>query len=140
MEAAFVFCEKKLTVYLQGELDHHAAGGVRGKIDGEILRRSPLVVALDFSKVTFMDSSGLGLIMGRYKLMSERGGEVVVENPPPHINKVLALAGINRLVKVKRSEKLSKGGKKRKENSCDEKETGQGNKQGEDMLSGAVTE
>ena len=55
---------------------------------------------IDFSRVTFMDSSGIGLIMGRYKLMCGQGGEVIVARPPAYIKKVLRLAGVDRLARL----------------------------------------
>ena len=55
---------------------------------------------MDFSEVGFMDSSGIGLVMGRYKLMQEIGGNLVVRNPPPHIKKVMRLSGIDRLASI----------------------------------------
>ena len=55
---------------------------------------------LDFSRVTFMDSSGIGLVMGRYKLMTERGGKCVVADPPAYISRVMRISGINRLCEI----------------------------------------
>lgn len=100
MSAGFVFYKKTLTVYIQGELDHHSAKEIRSRIDGEILRREPNFLELDFSAVTFMDSSGIGLVMGRYKIMSERGGKVVILNPTPPIKKVMLISGIGKLAKI----------------------------------------
>ena len=100
MSVAFVYHEDKLTAYIQGELDHHAAKGIRQHIDGEVIRRKPKVLYLDFSKVTFMDSSGIGLVMGRYKLLSEWGGSIVIQNPPPSIKKVMQVAGLAKLAKI----------------------------------------
>ena len=61
---------------------------------------NPLTLILDYSQVTFMDSSGIGLVMGRYRIMSEMGGEVIVASPPAYIRKVLQLAGMHRLTKI----------------------------------------
>ena len=58
------------------------------------------VLILDFGGVTFMDSSGIGLIMGRHRTMQEIGGEVIVQNPPPHIRRVLRISGIERIAKI----------------------------------------
>ena len=63
-----------LTVFLDGEIDHHSAPSVRNTVDEAVMTQSPSRLALDFSSVSFMDSSGIGLIMGRYKLMNGRGG------------------------------------------------------------------
>lgn len=87
---------------LDGEIDHHTAKGVREKIDFEIENNSPKILVLDFSDVTFMDSSGIGLIMGRYKQMKNIGGEVKIKNPSPNTLRVLKLAGMDRLAKIER--------------------------------------
>ena len=85
---------KTLTARLSGEIDHHWAGILREKIDEHIQAARPAGdTAADFSAVTFMDSSGIGLILGRYKLARELGGTVVVQNVPKDIRRMLALGG-----------------------------------------------
>ncbi len=91
---------KILTALLQGEIDHHCAGEIRRCIDIAIDKYSPELLALDFSGVTFMDSSGIGLVMGRYKLMKETGGETIVLNPRDDIRKLMELASLGRLTKI----------------------------------------
>ena len=83
---------------LTGEIDHHSAHWLRMDIDTAIQDRSPKELLLDFSEVSFMDSSGVGLVMGRYKNMKERGGRVVLANMPEYIEKVMNLAGMDRLL------------------------------------------
>ena len=90
----------KITAVLTGEIDHHSARVIRSNIDRDIEREKPKVLILDFSGVNFMDSSGIGLIMGRYKMMLENDGRVIIKSPQPYIKKVLKLAGITRIVKV----------------------------------------
>lgn len=92
--------KSKLTAYLSGEIDHHSAKDIRKEIDINVQKLNPSELYLDFSKVDFMDSSGIGLVMGRYKLQSERGGKVFIQNPPPLIKKVMLVAGINKLAKI----------------------------------------
>ena len=58
---------------------------------------------MDMSAVNFMDSSGLGLIMGRYSLMNELGGEVIVTDPNPAIERILTLAGMERVIKIQKT-------------------------------------
>ena len=62
-----------LTAWLSGELDHHAAGTIREQVDHAVERYHPRELTLDFSGVGFMDSSGIGLVMGRYRLMKLAG-------------------------------------------------------------------
>ena len=58
------------------------------------------MLVLDFKNVSFMDSSGIGLVMGRYKTVSEIGGELAIINTSPGIGKVMRLAGMERLAKI----------------------------------------
>ncbi len=84
---------------LSGEIDHHLAAPLRETIDSAILRDKPSALLLDFSDVSFMDSSGIGLVMGRYRLMNEAGGETEVTGVSPQIRKVMKLAGLDRLAR-----------------------------------------
>ena len=88
-----------LTARLQGEIDHHSAAELRREIDERIEGELPTILCLDFGGVTFMDSSGIGLIMGRYRSMQAIGGQVVVQNTSNRLLKVMRLAGLERLVK-----------------------------------------
>ena len=85
---------------LRGEIDHHTARDIRTQLDRFIITMQPEVFAIDFADITFMDSSGIGLIMGRCKLMNECGGRLEVRNPQPYIRRVMKLSGIERIVKV----------------------------------------
>ena len=92
--------KSKLTAYISGEIDHHTAKYIRKEIDINVEKLNPAELYLDFSKVDFMDSSGIGLVMGRYKHQNQRGGKVFIQNPPPLIKKVMLVAGINKLAKI----------------------------------------
>lgn len=89
-----------LVAQLSGELDHHNVRSIREEIDTAISEQQPEKLALDFGGVTFMDSSGIGLILGRCKIMGGIGGSAVVRNPPPHIRRVMRLSGIERIAKI----------------------------------------
>ena len=86
---------------LSGEIDHHNAKELRTELDRFIVAAQPRSLAIDFGGITFMDSSGIGLIMGRSKLMKECGGRLEVLNPQPYIRRVLRLAGIERIVNIR---------------------------------------
>ena len=86
--------EKTLIAILSGEIDHHCAQPMRAEIDAKIDDLQPSVLVLDFAGVTFMDSSGIGLIMGRHRTMEAIGGSVIVRDPPPHIRRVIRLSGM----------------------------------------------
>ena len=90
-----------LSVHVRGEIDHHTAASIRQGIDAALFEKRPAKLILDLSAVSFMDSSGLGLIMGRYSVMKELGGEMVVWNPSPETRAILKLAGMERLVTIR---------------------------------------
>lgn len=90
----------RMLVRVKGEIDHHSAVSMRTDIDAKIFEHRPRRLVLDLSEVNFMDSSGLGLIMGRYSLVKELGGEMSVFNPCKSVLRVLELAGFNRLIKI----------------------------------------
>ena len=87
-----------MEIYLKGELDHHGAKGMMMRLDRELELALPLQLVLDFSGVAFMDSSGIGLIIGRYKLMSRRGGSVAVSCRSGKVDRIFEMAGLYQLV------------------------------------------
>lgn len=93
--------EKKLTVRLSGEIDHHSAGGMRRRIDGEMLTREPEELILDFSQVSFMDSSAVGLVIGRYKKAASVGCKVAVEGLKERDKKIMLMSGLQNKVEFR---------------------------------------
>jgi len=89
--------QETLTAFLEGEIDHHTASGMREAIDKELTACRPKTLHLDFGGIGFMDSSGIGLVMGRYQLMRELGGQVKVVNSQPAVGRLMRLAGLERL-------------------------------------------
>ena len=99
--------EDTVTAYLTGDIDHHSARNIREDIDAFIQMKKPSLLRLDFSGVSFMDSSGIGLIMGRYRLMSLYGGTVKVVNVPEGLAKMMNLSGLSALdIIERRGEKI----------------------------------
>lgn len=86
-----------MTARLYGEIDHHIAPGIRSAIDARIESTHPRVLRMDFSAVSFMDSSGIGLVMGRYRSVSLVGGTCEVVNIPAPLSRVFALSGLGGL-------------------------------------------
>ncbi len=89
---------EQLLVRLNGEIDHHTAAEMRFRIDGELNRSVPSLLILDFGGVDFMDSSGIGLILGRLRLVSGWSGRLAVTNPKPAVRKMIRLAGLEKLL------------------------------------------
>ena len=98
-----------LIVHIKGEIDHHSAVLVRTGIDEEIIIKRPKQVLLELSAVDFMDSSGLGLIMGRYMKMQAVGGVLVLREPNERILKIFKLAGLEKIVDIERKESKDEG-------------------------------
>ncbi|MBQ9557272.1 MAG: STAS domain-containing protein [Clostridia bacterium] len=101
MELKYEQRAKTLTLTLPAEIDHHSAKPVREETDRWIAKLKPESVVIDFSGVKFMDSSGIGLILGRYNKVAPYGGRVVVECADRRTLQLLRLAGVQKLVEIK---------------------------------------
>ena len=100
METKWIEADRLLIVKLKEEIDHHVAEKIRRKVDYEIQRYLPKKVIFDFSSVNFMDSAGIGMIIGRYKLISMFGAIMEIHNVCIQIQKILQMSGVTNLVKV----------------------------------------
>ena len=89
--------ERTLIAYLKCDIDHHTAKRMREKIDSELFLKKPELLVIDFSAVEFMDSSGLGLILGRVERASSLRTSVRVTGLSPTLMKLVRLAGIERV-------------------------------------------
>ena len=89
-----------LIVRMVGELDHHAVDKLRTKIDAKLAHDRIHNVLFDFSGVNFMDSSGLGMILGRYKIVSEKGGKVLACSLNPRILRIFEMSGLQSKILV----------------------------------------
>lgn len=95
------FIEDKILLFeFTEELDHHESEKIKKRVDYEIQRFMPKKVILDFKKVSFMDSAGIGLIIGRYKVTSFYGGILELVNVKPKIKKIFEMAGVLKIVSV----------------------------------------
>ena len=91
---------RSLEVLLQGELDHHGAKGLLQQLDREIDAELPLYLTLDFKEVSFMDSSGIAVVIRCLQRMKELGGSVKLCRMPQQVRRVFEAAGVQRLVKM----------------------------------------
>lgn len=104
MEFDYIKTDKLLVVKIIEEIDHHTTEKIRRKIDNESTRYMPRKVILDFNKVSFMDSAGIGMIIGRYKMIKMLGGELEIENATRSVRKVLEMSGITKIISLKEGE------------------------------------
>ena len=93
---------KTVTAYLKGEIDHHNAAGLRQRIDEAVGNRQPEILSLDFGGVSFMDSSGIGLVMGRYRLIENGNCRLFVTNLSPHAYKIMQLSGLSKIATLQK--------------------------------------
>ena len=92
--------DKLLTFKITEEIDHHWSEKIRRQIDDEIERRIPKKVIFDFDKVSFMDSAGIGMLIGRYKVTKMLGGNIEMINVKTNIKKILEMSGIQKIIKI----------------------------------------
>ena len=91
-----------LIVTLPEEIDHHKTSELAEQIDETLLNGTADKVIFDFAKTRFMDSSGIGLLMGRYKLMRALGGSVRITHAGERIQKILMLSGIHKIIQIEK--------------------------------------
>ena len=84
-----------------GDVDHHGAKDLRQSMDSALYFYRPTTCVIDLSRVEFMDSSGLGLILGRRACTEEIGATLILEDPSEGVQKILALAGMERLITIR---------------------------------------
>lgn len=101
MNVTFSMLDTVLTVVLEGELDHHNIKDIRELIDLRIERARPARLILDLRGVPFSDSSGIALVLGRYKQISAAGGSMEIRNVCPQVKKIFSLSGVDKLIAVK---------------------------------------
>jgi stage II sporulation protein AA (anti-sigma F factor antagonist) len=95
---------KTLTIKLTEEIDQHQVDKMRRDIDNEIERYNPRKVIFDFSNISFMDSSGIGMVLGRYKLTKMLNGDFEIINVNSRMRKIFDMSGVARIIKIKNME------------------------------------
>jgi stage II sporulation protein AA (anti-sigma F factor antagonist) len=92
--------EKTLFILLDEEIDQDTVDRIKRNIDDEIERYIPRKVVFDFSNITFMDSSGIGMLLGRYKLIKLIDAEMEIDNVSRTIKRIFNMSGIERIIKI----------------------------------------
>lgn len=107
LTANFTVKENVLIVRLSGELDHHEAGILREKWQSKLTNGNILHVILNLEEVTFMDSSGIGVLLGRYKEITQLGGELVVCSIHPSLKRLFEMSGLFKIIRLEENERYA---------------------------------
>ena len=102
----YKYLNGKLTIYLEEELDMNSCRTIRGVIDGYIMKFQPYELVLDLSGVEFMDSSGIGLIIGTYNLVKMLGCKMSLVNPSSTVKRIIELSNISSNIQMLEKEKI----------------------------------
>ncbi|GAF12094.1 anti-sigma F factor antagonist [Bacillus sp. JCM 19046] len=94
-----------LLIRLEGELDHHAAKELRARVEALIAHTTHIVLNLE--KLSFMDSSGLGVILGRYKQVKANGGEMIVCAISPSVERLFEMSGLFKIIRFEENESFA---------------------------------
>lgn len=100
MEMTAVTRQDKMIVFLSGEIDHHSVKDIRDDIDRIMIESKPKALILNLTGIGFMDSSGLGLILGRYRRANELGIQLFISGADKNVLKILKMAGVDKLIKT----------------------------------------
>jgi stage II sporulation protein AA (anti-sigma F factor antagonist) len=95
----FLIKDRNLVVKIAGEIDHHYSEEIKFKIEKEFSKTNSKNIIFDFSELTFMDSSGIGMIIGRYKAIGKQGGQVIVASINENPKKLIEMAGLHKILK-----------------------------------------
>jgi len=90
--------DRNLVIKVVGEIDQHTSAIIREKIDKEYARSNAKNIVFDFSGINFMDSSGIGVIMGRYKNTQEIGGTVVISGANSSLDRIFSISGLHKII------------------------------------------
>ncbi|EMS69826.1 anti-sigma F factor antagonist [Ruminiclostridium cellobioparum] len=87
-----------LVIRIMEDMDHHSAQYLRQKIDSEIIKSTVKNIIFDFSKVNFMDSSGIGIVVGRYKNIQKLNGRAAIVNANPKLMQIFEMSGVLKII------------------------------------------
>ena len=102
------YVDDKLLVFeITEDLDHHVTEKIRRRMDNEITKYMPRKIVFDFNQVTFMDSAGIGMLIGRYKMIKRLGGNANLKNVSPSVKKIFEMSGVLKLIPIQDNEEIA---------------------------------
>ncbi|HYE83683.1 MAG TPA: anti-sigma factor antagonist [Clostridia bacterium] len=100
MTLEYEYVDRLLIVKINGDIDHHSCEEIRSRIDKEITLKNPRSILFDMDQVGFMDSSGIGVLIGRYKLIANSGGKAGMINVKPQILRICEICGLQKIIRI----------------------------------------
>lgn len=100
MKTEYLKANRTLILKIQGEIDHHTCEQIKKEADYEIQKNSPKKLIFDLKEVNFMDSSGIGLVIGRYKYLLRIGGSTEIVNVNKEVKRILDMSGIFKIIPI----------------------------------------
>lgn len=100
MEINLISEKRTIVAKIDTDLDHHSAVQIRRAIDSKIKSSNAVNVIFNFSQVDFMDSSGIGMLMGRYKITNILGGKVIIFGMKKQVRRIVDMSGIDKIITI----------------------------------------
>lgn len=100
MTLDFEYVDRLMIVKINGDIDHHSCEEIRTRIDKEIALKNPKSILFDMENVGFMDSSGIGVLIGRYKLIANNGGKAGMTNVKPQVMRLCQICGLQKIINI----------------------------------------
>ena len=104
MNIDYIAKDKQLIFEITEEIDHHTTEKIRRRMDNEITKYMPRKIVFDFNQVTFMDSAGIGMLVGRYKMVKMLGGSAELIHVKPSIKKIFEMCGVLKIIPIRKEE------------------------------------
>jgi len=104
MNIDYIAKDKQLIFEITEEIDHHTTEKIRRRMDNEITKYMPRKIVFDFNQVTFMDSAGIGMLIGRYKMVKMLGGSAELIHVKPSIKKIFEMCGVLKIIPIRKEE------------------------------------
>lgn len=100
MEINLISEKRTIVAKIDTDLDHHSAVQIRRAVDSKIKSSNAVNVIFDFSQVDFMDSSGIGMLMGRYKITNILGGKIIIYGMKKQVRRIVDMSGIDKIIAI----------------------------------------
>lgn len=100
MNIGFEYLDRLLIAKIGGDIDHHSCEEIRARLENEINSKNPKYIVFDMENVGFMDSSGIGVIIGRYKMLLNNSGKAAMINVKPQVKRLCEICGLQKIIPI----------------------------------------